>query len=402
MATATTAFVVAKFQADTASFEQGVARSSRAMDGFKKSAASSGIGQLGKQLGQTGVQAIAAGNGIKGMVGTMAAAAAGFTAMLGPVGLVAIAVVGLVSAITEYGRRSNEELERANEAWRKHNEDVQASLAKDYTANITQLAQPAFVAGASGLDRAQAQLEAYQRAVLLVWRTMEDTDRAFSAGTLSTQDYTNQHFALKATLAEVTKQQQAAGQAVRDASRAIEDAVANTTREMERQLAVLNGSAESETVYKLATMGATEAQLEQVRAMERQLELLKEQQAELDRWKAKAEAVFQATRTPAEKYAEKLRELQELASRGLIDPETLRRATEAAKRELDSATATPASSAARTADFRQVRLADLALQGTFASRAEKGATELGQKALAHALERIQRRLDNPFALAWSN
>jgi hypothetical protein len=74
-----------------------------------------------------------------------------------------------------------------------------------------------------------------------------------------------------------------------------------------------------------------------------------------------AERVFNATRTPMEKYQQAIDELNKLLEQNLIDFETHGRAVQQARDALESATATEP---AKTASFRQVQLERMALGGT--------------------------------------
>jgi len=126
---------------------------------------------------------------------------------------------------------------------------------------------------------------------------------------------------------------------------------------------------------------------------------------------SRAEQIWEQTLTPAERFAETLAELERLLAGGFISDETFGRALEQARKRLEQATKAATDTVAdldsvadagpgRTADFKQVRLSQVALSGTFASRAEKNVVEdeTTHKLLGQILE--HQRTNEPLTLRW--
>jgi hypothetical protein len=108
-----------------------------------------------------------------------------------------------------------------------------------------------------------------------------------------------------------------------------QEAIAEYIKGLEEEVATHDASRAQLEARKAALLGATEAQREQVYQLGAYLELLDQRtQAEKD-----AAAVFAATRTEAEKYAEELERLNDLRSRGLIDDDTFGRASRTLEEE---------------------------------------------------------------------
>jgi hypothetical protein len=98
---------------------------------------------------------------------------------------------------------------------------------------------------------------------------------------------------------------------------------------MTSQIATFGKSSHEAELYKLGLAGATEAQLANGHSLVKQLEGLND-----------AKAAFDATRTPAEKYAKELAKLNDLKMRGLIDDTTFSRAKGLADKGLEGDSAT--------------------------------------------------------------
>lgn len=149
---------------------------------------------------------------------------------------------------------------------------------------------------------------------------------------------------------------------------------------------------------KVALMGATDAQRDQAYQLGAYLTLLEEQKTA----EQEAASIFDSTRTAAEKYAEELRKLSELRSRGLIDDNTLTRQTAL----LDSARVLSELADEQAEFARQQQALDLAVQTGLKSRnqAEKEQIEITresiaqQSALADELERVAIASQDPALL----
>lgn len=167
---------------------------------------------------------------------------------------------------------------------------------------------------------------------------------------------------------------------------------------LQEQADLFGKSAAEVELYKLALAGATDEQIKMAEAILAQIDALREQ----EQWAKKAERVFEQTRTPLERYAKELEELEELFRRGLIDQETFARAREDAQSRLAQADQrSQDQQPTKTADFRQVDLAELALDGAFASLAEKQASEQTQKLILKVLDEILNATREPVEIAWS-
>ena len=119
----------------------------------------------------------------------------------------------------------------------------------------------------------------------------------------------------------------------------------------------------------------------------------------MEKLKSAAARIFDATRTPLEKFTKKIKELKELlgdGKKGLITQETFERAAKAAQDALDSATpkvAKLAEQEARTGEFRTGVLSRLALGG--GTTAVQRNSDRADKRREVLLKRIADRLDNP-------
>ncbi len=136
------------------------------------------------------------------------------------------------------------------------------------------------------------------------------------------------------------------------------------------------------------TDAATSSNLDFTKSIQEVSAASKEQQ-ELMR---KAGAIFEATRTPVEKFAANLKDLAAIFAADLIDADTLRRAVEAANKELAEATEAPDVDRAGRA---QVGALERGTQAAIAAEATaRGATDKFQrnqeKQLAEAKEQTTR------------
>lgn len=84
----------------------------------------------------------------------------------------------------------------------------------------------------------------------------------------------------------------------------------------------------------LKTAGASSSNMAAVKALHDQLDAMQSQQKMQDELKASAEALYESTRTGAEKYAAELERINELLVRGMVDRQTADRAARSARASL--------------------------------------------------------------------
>lgn len=125
------------------------------------------------------------------------------------------------------------------------------------------------------------------------------------------------------------------------------DVVQQMTIALQDQLDALRLTSEELLVQKLRREGVSQANIEYLVGLQRAIEAEKEAQraaaeaaaalkSQQQALESRAAAIIEATRTPLERYRATIEELQDLLSRGLIDEETLARATAAAEEQLDA------------------------------------------------------------------
>ena len=115
-------------------------------------------------------------------------------------------------------------------------------------------------------------------------------------------------------------------------AKSVEDELARLKEERD----LLGLSERDKLAYKLATQGATEAQIEAAQAIQDQIDGLKKFEQQQER----AKQIIEETRTPLEQYRDQLIELGELHDLGLIDDTAVNRAVakiRGASREISSA-----------------------------------------------------------------
>ena len=123
---------------------------------------------------------------------------------------------------------------------------------------------------------------------------------------------------------------------------------------------------------------------------------IQEAASRMEKLKSAAARIFDATRTPLEKFAKKIKDLKDLIGEGLITKETFDRAAKNAQDALDSATPKAVKQAeqeARTGEFRTGVLSRLALGG--GTTAVQRNSDRADKRREVLLKRIADRLDNP-------
>jgi TP901 family phage tail tape measure protein len=170
---------------------------------------------------------------------------------------------------------------------------------------------------------------------------------------------------------------------------------------LQEQVDTFGMSALEADLFRIGIENLTDAQREQIEALQEQLKALEEQK-DLQR---EAERVIEQTRTPLEKYEQEIEKLEKLLEEGLIDQETFERAVKAAGEALDQQQQRlePKEMAEpKIGEFEQVRLNRLAIGG-IGGMARKPASEdtLGKlfEIAKKQLEEQQR--DKPVRLMWN-
>lgn len=122
------------------------------------------------------------------------------------------------------------------------------------------------------------------------------------------------------------------------------------TGSLEEQIATFGKSPAEIEAYRLKIRGATEDQIAFVKSLGVELTAMQEQQAQMeesaaaqkrhiDDLKDSAAAVFESTRTPMERFQQRMEDLQNLNFFHFIDDDTFSRAIQQAQDELDRVTA---------------------------------------------------------------
>jgi len=121
--------------------------------------------------------------------------------------------------------------------------------------------------------------------------------------------------------------------------------IENITDSLEEQAATWGMTSQEVAIYRLEQLGANKAQLDaaqiaadEIRIKELLADAEKEHQKELEKTKAAALKVYEDTRTPSEKFVERMQELDDLLSENAIDYETWARATQKAMDDWDKST----------------------------------------------------------------
>ena len=140
---------------------------------------------------------------------------------------------------------------------------------------------------------------------------------------------------------------------------------------------------------------AAEESLKIPKAMEVTSDALTAAARAMEKLKSAAARIFDATRTPMEKFKTEIEKLKELFEKGLINEDTFKRASEAAQKTLDGFAKKPAAEAEASRDgrFRQVSsLRHIALNGLGGSKA-KPANAAKQEEANRVLEQIKMSLN---------
>jgi hypothetical protein len=123
-----------------------------------------------------------------------------------------------------------------------------------------------------------------------------------------------------------------------------DEKVKELTKSLEAEIAAMGKAGYEADLFKLKQEGATDAQVESLRALEKKKEALQRERDEMKKTeeankkieedrKAKAHDLYESTRTPQEKLAEKQNELKSLRGSETIDFETYRRGMQSARQE---------------------------------------------------------------------
>jgi len=140
----------------------------------------------------------------------------------------------------------------------------------------------------------------------------------------------------------------------------------------------------------------------------RMAEGLAEAATAMKKLQSAAERVFDATRTPMERFAKEMEKLKELFGKQLINEDTFKRAAQQAQDALDAATKSPVAKIAkaktpRETMFQQVRSLRSVVVGG-ASRNVKSPTAQLQLEANNKLDRIRRQLERneraPVLIKW--
>lgn len=126
------------------------------------------------------------------------------------------------------------------------------------------------------------------------------------------------------------------GTFIDDTIKAIESA-SSLKDKLQDQIDTFGMSANAAEIYRLSIKGVDEATLNQIRALDMQLEALQavaDQEEEMkqkqDDLAKSAWDIFNSTRTPLEEFQQKVAEIEEVFSKGLIDSDTFNRALDQA------------------------------------------------------------------------
>ena len=139
-------------------------------------------------------------------------------------------------------------------------------------------------------------------------------------------------------------------------------ATAELIEKLQESIDTFGMSATEAQLWKLSQEGASEAVIEQARALQTQLDEMSALQKQRDEMLSRADSITSSVQTPMEKFQMEIEELQQLFGEGLISDETFARAMERAQAGLGkedvtsselklSSAATLGSQAARSAIF---------------------------------------------------
>lgn len=196
--------------------------------------------------------------------------------------------------------------------------------------------------------------------------------------------------------------------------------VADFQTELQNRIALFGLEGREAEIRKLQIEGATQAELEHIRAldaklkkMEEEAKKIREQEAARKRMEKKGEMITRQFRTPEQKLVDRHRELEELLKAGAIDQGTFNRALSAAEEEFKRAQGIGGPEAGRsrriagdnqavfggTAAFRDSQRQTAALIEA-RMRPEEETTE--QKKQTENLDKIRELLEEPLDVRFEN
>jgi hypothetical protein len=160
------------------------------------------------------------------------------------------------------------------------------------------------------------------RQMIEKWRQMEGASQSFTDFTAAMEN---------AERIYATMNRQA------DELQGLQDGADIFINRLQEEIETYGMAADAVELYRLELAGVDDARMNAARSMMEQLDAIKAEHAAIKElelaeanWARTASRVFESTRTPMEKYAEKLEELNELLTRGLIDADTYARALDQA------------------------------------------------------------------------
>jgi len=114
-------------------------------------------------------------------------------------------------------------------------------------------------------------------------------------------------------------------------------------------------------IYRLKKAGATEETLKSAQAIADEIDAMKRSQEGMDKQFQAAQSIFDATRTPLEKFREELTKIESLKAAGILDANTAARGAEKAKSDFIGNT--PQRGAALELGSQEARKAILDFRG---------------------------------------
>lgn len=135
-------------------------------------------------------------------------------------------------------------------------------------------------------------------------------------------------------IADNAEKMKGAFKGIEDSSKSLQK-VQDALAALQTQVEQAGMSDAQKKVDDLKRLGASPEQIAEAEAALKKLDALSEAKKKAEEMQSKGKSVFDETRTPMEKYTERLTELSDLLSNGAIDWDTYGRAVRAAKGELE-------------------------------------------------------------------
>lgn len=217
-------------------------------------------------------------------------------------------------------------------------------LANKVGDTVSRFERAAELSGLQGADRqrAQARFELQDKMSALgdLQRAGGDENAIRAAAAFANAEFVNQ-------MAEI-----------RRSLKAVEDPMQDVIAHLDGQAMQLHMTSGAFAAYEARMKGASDAQAKYIEQQTDSIEKMRKQQTELQASQAAMEAfsrsVFEETRTPMEKYIERMKELDEALKQGAIDAELFNRAQLKALLERDALNSASRTSARTTAEFQQI------------------------------------------------